>query len=44
MENPLVRYGRKYVYDERGDLIEDFRGKEMFILTQDKSSIGLSST
>ena len=35
MENPLVRYGRKYVYDERGDLIEDFRGKAMFTLTQD---------
>ena len=35
MENPLVRFGKKYVYDERGDLIEDFRGKAMFTLTQD---------
>ena len=35
MENPMVRFGRKYVYDERGDLIEDFREKVMFTLTQD---------
>ena len=35
MKNPLVRFGRKYVYDERGDLIEDFRGKVIFTLTQD---------
>ena len=35
MENPLVRYGRKYVYDERGDLIEDFCGRVTYTLTRD---------
>ena len=35
LENPLVRFGRKYIYDERGDLIEDFRGKVMFTLRRD---------
>ena len=34
-ENPLVRYGRRYVYDDRGDLVEDVSGRVSFVLTPD---------